>query len=113
MYRMLQRNLEGYFKQYADEASGYRYEMAKILQGLMDKSIYEKWKEEQPKKYAELNNIIYEISQSIGEFPRFETLARDLWGMDYEAIGNEQFRGEDLVEQIKLVNLCLSGAYLM
>ena len=33
----------------------------------------------------------YEISQSIVHFPRFETLAWDLWGMDYEAVYNEQF----------------------
>ncbi len=113
MYRMLQRNLEGYFHQYTSEGSGYRYEMAQILRGLMDKSLYDEWQIEQPEKYAQLSHIIYEIGECTNEFPRFETLKRDLWGLDYEAIRNEQFIGEDVIEQIKLINLCLSGAYLI
>lgn len=112
MYRMLQRNLKGYFSLYEKGDTKYRFQVVEVLQGLMSKELYDKWKTEEPEKYQELSNIVYQMKEYVGQFPRFETLSWDLWGMDYDAIKNEKFSNEHLIEKLKIINLCLGGAYL-
>lgn len=112
MYSMLQRNLKNYFKLYNQGEGEYRLQMAELLKAFEEKRIYDTWKVTSPRKYKQVNHLVYRIQESIPLFPRFETLSRDLWAMDYEAICDEQFESPELMEQLKLINLCLGGAYL-
>lgn len=113
MYRMLQRNLKGYFSIHEIEAEKYRYQVAKILEGLINIKMYDQWKLEAPKKYAEISNLVYQVKKYSEKFPRFETLNWDLWAIGYDAIEDSKFCGDDLFEQLKIINLCLGGAYLV
>ena len=96
MYRMLQRNRQEYFKVYESQDTEYGYERSKVLQELMSKELYDRWK----------------IGEMIPKCPRFETLKWDLWGVDYESIRDDRFINDKLLGQIKLIKLCLGAAYL-
>ncbi|TCK98518.1 hypothetical protein EDC19_0940 [Natranaerovirga hydrolytica] len=112
MYKMLQRNLEGYFSVYKENEQNYRYEVAQALKGFMDKRIYDRWRTDNPKRYKEVNTLVYHIQQAASEFPRFETLSWDLWGMGYIAQPINVFSDEDLREILNIINLCLGTSYI-
>ncbi len=112
MYNMLQRNLKEYFSLYNEGDERYRYQIAEILKGFMSKELYDKWKDDAPENYAEVNHLVYYIKQYIPQFPRFETLSWDLWGMGYEAVSNNKLADEHLLERLKIINLCLGTAYI-
>lgn len=112
MYKMLQRNLHEYFSLYNEGDEHYRYQVAEILKGLMSKEVYDRWKVEDPKKYAEVNNLVYYIKEYAPQFPRFETLSWDLWGMGYQVAPSNKALDEHLLEQLKIINMCLGAAYI-
>lgn len=113
MYSMLSRNLKNYFKVHtsAGAAESYRLKVAEVLQGLVDVELYNRWKQEGVVEYKIVSNLVYQIKCSIEQYPRFETLAWDLWGMGYDEVACEEFNTEDTVEQLKIINLCLGTAY--
>lgn len=112
MYSMLQRNLRGYFSSYNEGDEHYRYQVAEILKGLMSKELYDRWKVEAPQKYAEINSLVYYIKLYIPQFPRFETLSWDLWGMGYQVSPSDERLDEHLLERLKIINMCLGAAYI-
>ena len=112
MYKMLQRNLRGYFSFYNEGDKHYRYQVAEVLKGFMSKELYDRWKIEEPAKYKEVNRLVYHIKQCIPQFPRFETLSLDLWAMGYEANEDNELVDEHLLERLKIIHMCLGGAYI-
>ncbi len=112
MYRMLQRNLSEYFSSYNEGDEHYRYQVAEVLKGLMSKELYDRWQVEDPEKYTEVNSLVYHIKQYIPQFPRFETLSWDLWGMGYQVIPSNELIDEHLLERLKIINMCLGAAYI-
>ena len=90
----------------------YRSSISKVLSGLLDKDIYNKWKKENHELYLELNNLVYEINQNGEGSPLFETLAHDLWAYDYISEKNTSFSRQIVEDQLKIINLCLRGQYL-
>lgn len=112
MYKMLQRNLRGYFSFYKEGDTHYHYQVAEILKGFMSKELYDRWRLEEPEKYAEVNRLVYHIKQSIPQFPRFETLSLDLCAMGYETKEDSALIDEHILERLKIIHMCLGGAYI-
>ena len=111
MYKMFVRNLKNYLSS-IDNTMLYRNSIIEPLIGIADRSLYTKWKEEQPDKYLKASELVYYINQSIPSFPRFETFSMDLWGLGFESKETDQLIDENIYEQLKLVDLFLAGVYL-
>ncbi|MGL4346184.1 MAG: hypothetical protein ACRCTE_13380, partial [Cellulosilyticaceae bacterium] len=93
------------------ESQCYRLKVAEVLEGLVDVKLYNRWRQQGAEQYKIVSNLVYQINQSIEQFPRFETLAWDLWGMGYDEIAYDEYTTEDTLEQLKIINLCLGTAY--
>lgn len=114
IYKALSRNLNNFFKINKDLGeNNYRLNIAEVLAGLVDINLYEKWKLEDKKKYEELNNIIFQINNNTDRYYTFDTLASDLWGYGYEAEQSDDFSLDIIEDQLKLINLCLRGQYIL
>lgn len=114
IYKALSRNLNNFFKINKDLGeNNYRLNIAEVLEGLVDINLYEKWKLEDKKKYEELNNIIFQINNNTDRYYTFDTLAFDLWGYGYEAEQSDDFSLDIIEDQLKLINLCLRGQYIL
>lgn len=114
IYKALSRNLNNFFKINKDlDENNYRLNIAEVLAGLTDISLYKKWKIEDKKKYEELNNIIFQINNNTNRYYTFNTLAYDLWGYGYKAEQSDNFSSDIIEEQLKLINLCLRGQYIL
>ena len=60
---MFARNLKNYFDLF-DGKECYRTKVAQALKGLASTELYEKWKQEDQKRYREVNNLAYHIKKN-------------------------------------------------
>lgn len=113
MYRIFCESVKNFFaiNKEGEQKNEYRLKIAQPIKALADKSLYFHWKKNEPLKYDEVNNLVYEIDKNKDRLHSFKTFSWDLWGHGYESMPSEEFDEETVREQLKLINLLLSRQY--
>lgn len=113
MYRQFVRNYAHYMKLNIDENNkeNYRYAIAKSLESLTNIDMFKGLKEQDPKQYNEVANIIYEIKGNINNYPSFKSFTWELWGYGFDGVKGEVMDEGRLKEQLKCIDLLLGTQY--
>lgn len=112
MYSFFKKNLALYLTTIDSNGTDFRSKISLVFFALIDKATYDAWRLQDPNKYIEASNLIYQIGRNTDNNPLFETLAWDFWACDFEAAESKNYDAEVLEEQLKIINLCVRGQYL-
>ena len=112
MYRIVCESYENYKNDFLpNDKYNYRYRITKTLELILDLSKYEKEKSLNTLMYRKLESFIYLLKKDINEYPNCKSFlwsleSRDIYGQDYGAISDEEFR-----ELSKIINMFLKLSY--
>ncbi|MGB3367914.1 MAG: hypothetical protein WBA54_10515 [Acidaminobacteraceae bacterium] len=113
MYKRFVKNMKHFLRlNYpTNGVTNYRYELVKSMDSLTDVNEFLKLKKNEPHKYNEISNVIWEIKRNIYIYPSFKVLSWELWGYNFDGEKHECKDEEKLREQLKMIDLLLSTKY--
>ncbi len=113
MFRIFCESYDNYIAQYKDAAcqSEYRFKIAQPLKLIKDVDEYETGKRYNTLEYKQLSDLLFYMQEQIETFPKLKAF---LWTLESRDIKGYYFGivpKEDLIEQVKLVNMFLNLLY--
>ncbi|MGE4282737.1 MAG: hypothetical protein AB7G87_03365 [Clostridia bacterium] len=113
MFRIFCESYDNYISQYKDVMfqNEYRFKIAQPLKLLKNLDEYELAKKDNTLEYKKISDLLFFMQQQVEVFPKLKAF---LWTLESRGIKGHCFGvvlQEDLMEQVKLVNMFLSLLY--
>ncbi len=113
MYRIFCESYDNYMSQYQDTVfqNEYRFKIAKTLKLVRNPDEYKVEKKNNSLEYKQLSDLLFYMQKQVEKYPKLKAF---LWTLESREIQGRYFGivpEEDLIEQIKLVNMFLNLLY--
>ncbi len=113
MYRIFCESYDNYISQYYDTAfqNEYRFKLTKPLKLIRDPEEYKAGEKNNTLEYRQLRDLLFYMQKQIEIYPKLKAF---LWTLESRGLKGHYYGivpEEDLIEQVKLVNMFLNLLY--